>query len=186
MKDLIYYVMFVSITHTIVNVLEMGQYRFGVAFQRVMLRFNTLWKTLSSTSTSQSRVLQVQSNLPSSYQPTEEIGSEYCECLLMLSWGLLFASAFPIVSIVLTVAFLLRCRLLLHCMLVSRTRMSPHHMNIASHWLIVLKIVIAAAVFTNATILAFVSKNIEIDTSNKELAFSSDLQASFSAIILHF
>jgi len=60
-------------------------------------------------------------------------------------------------------------------------------MNIASHWLIVLKIVIAAAVFTNATILAFVSKNIEIDNkSNKELAFSSDLQASFSAIILHF
>jgi hypothetical protein len=185
MKDLIYYIMFVSITHTIVNVLEMGQYRFGVAFQRVMLRFNTLWKTWRSTSTFQARVLQLQSNLPSSYQPTEEIGSEYCECLLMLSWGLLFASAFPIVSIVLTVAFLLRCRLLLHCMLVSRTRMLPHHLNTDSHWYIVFTIVVAAAVFTNASILAFVSKNIDIK-SNKDLAFSSDLQASFSAISLHF
>ena len=177
MNDLIYYVMFISIVHTIVNFVEMGYFRFVVVFQRSWLRLKGRFFTSQADQTSsQARVLSVQSNLPSSYTPSEGISSEYCECLLMLCWGLLFAAAFPIASVILTIAFLARCRLLLHCMLASRTNLPPHYVNASSHWLMVLKFVIAAAIFTNATILAFVSKNVEV--RNSDLAFSDDLQAS--------
>jgi hypothetical protein len=177
MNDLIYYVMFISIVHTIVNFVEMGYFRFVIVFQRSWLRFKGRFFTSQADQTSsQARVLSVQSNLPSSYTPLEGISSEYCECLLMLCWGLLFAAAFPIASVILTIAFLARCRLLLHCMLASRTNLPPHYVNASSHWLMVLKFVIAAAIFTNATILAFVSKNVEV--RNSDLAFSDDLQAS--------
>lgn len=177
--------MFISIVHTIVNFFEMGYFRFIVSIQRNILRLKSSWNKFQIDQTqSQTRVLAVQSNLPASYTPSEGISSEYCECLLMLGWGLLFAAAFPIASVILTIAFLARCRLLLHCMLASRTNMLPHFVNAASHWLMVLKFVIAAAVFTNATILAFVSKNVEVRHS--ALAFSDDLQASFSSVLCAF
>jgi hypothetical protein len=63
-------------------------------------------------------------------------------------------------------------------MLVLRSSMLPHYLNTYLHWLLVLKFVIATAVFSNATILAFVSKNAEY--RKKNLAFTDDLQASSS------
>ena len=178
MNDLIYYVLFISVTHAIVNLVEMGYFRFGVFIQHAYSSLKLRWGKLhANQQTSQPRVLELHTILPTTYNPSEGIGSEYCECLLMLSWSILFSSAFPIVSVVLTIVFLARCRLLLHCMLVLRSNMLPQDMNTSSHWFMVLKFVIVTSVFTNATILAFVSKNAEFQKLS--LAFSSDSQASF-------
>jgi hypothetical protein len=184
MNDLTYYCIFMSIVHVIVNILEMGYSRIFVSLQRSILSIKSRWSKLQADGVStQARVLTMQSNLPTSYSPPEGISTEYRECILMLSWGTLFASAFPLVSVVLTIAFLMRCRLLLHCMLVSRTHLSPHYTDSSSHWMKVLKFIIVSAVFTNATILAFVSKNAEYNGTDNGLAFADDIQASPSAIL---
>ena len=179
MNDLTYYCIFISLLHAIFNILEMGLSRIFGALQKAVLSLKSRLNRLQAVQASaQSRVLEVQSNLPTSYSPPEGISSEYRECMLMLSWGTLFASAFPVVSTVLTIAFLMRCRLLLHSMLVSRTHLSPHYTDTSSHWMKVLKFIIVSAVFTNATILAFVSKNAKYNGTDGELAFADDIQAS--------
>ena len=175
MSDLIYYVLFTSITHALVNIVELGYFRLTVFVQRTYLTIKRRWSPLKANRES---VLEMRSMLPASFSPSEEISTEYCESLLMLSWSIMFSSALPIVSVLLTVVFLARCRLLLHHMLVLRSSMLPHYLNTYLHWLLVLKFVIATAVFSNATILAFVSKNAEY--RGKNLAFTDDLQASSS------
>ncbi len=177
MNDLLYYVLFTSISHSIVNLVEIGSFRLVFVIQRTFLSIKRQWnKFQNNQDTSQPRVLELHTKLPASYLPPEGISCEYCECLLMLSWSILFSSALPIVSIVLTIVFIARCRLLLHYMLVLRSNLQPHNLNTSSHWVMILKIVIATSVFTNATILAFVSKNA--DYRKNSLLFSNDLQAS--------
>ena len=178
MNDLIYYVLFASVAHAIVNLVEMGYFRLGVFIQYVYSSIKRRWNILHvNHEPSRPRVLELHTILPTTYYPSEGISCEYSDCLLMLSWSILFSSAFPIVSVILTIVFLARCRLLLHCMLVLRSNMLPQDMNSSSHWLMVLKFVIVTSVFTNATILAFVSKNAEYKKTS--LLFSSDSQASY-------
>jgi hypothetical protein len=114
MNDLLYYVLFTSISHSIVNLVEISSFRLVFVIQRTFLRIKRQWsKFQNNQDTSQSRVLELHTKLPASYLPPEGISCEYCECLLMLSWSILFSSALPIVSLVLSIVFLARCRLLL-------------------------------------------------------------------------